>query len=394
MLECAHVNTNLFRIFGGDILTVVTQFLFLILCVFSMFLIVRGDKKLKLLGYITIILIFSYICSIRPMDSADTTEYLNYYTRSANIGQLKYGLGRDYFPWIENWYINFCWACNKVGLSFSQFLFLMAFLFNSISVYSINKIVKIKFQEYVNASIVLVGLFIYFTNFGFLYSYVVIRGGLSFALFLLVYSLYLEKKYVRAIAVFFIALAFHNFSVVIIPIILLDKIRFKNKHKSLFGVLFVVLLLLSLVRFDIYFTNLFGNLFRTITQGYSASTTYLLDSNTTGGIKKGILLYLIQNIYLLYLYRDEETNTTYEFLLLSIGSIIAVLINDNAVVRATNYFFVFQLFLYVRYLMKYKLVHGLFGTKMSKDLFMKSVLIVFIIPALTMIYILRYCGIL
>ncbi|MCB5662425.1 hypothetical protein LIQ79_17295, partial [Erysipelatoclostridium ramosum] len=117
-------------------MTIVEQGLFVLLFIFSIIFIIRGNKTLRTLGYITIIILFSYVCSIRSMDSADTTEYLNYYIKSANISQLKYGFGRDYYPWIENWYINFCWLCNKFGLNFSQFLFLVAFLFNSISLLS------------------------------------------------------------------------------------------------------------------------------------------------------------------------------------------------------------------------------------------------------------------
>ncbi|MFR6294926.1 MAG: hypothetical protein ACLUKP_13215, partial [Thomasclavelia ramosa] len=156
---------------------------------------------------------------------------------------------------------------------------------------------------------------------------------------------------------------------------------------------FVLLILLSLMRVDIYFTSFFGTLFNTITKGYSAANVYLSDVSFAGGIKKSILLFLIQNIYLLYLYWNEEDNYTYEFLLLLIGGIIAVLINDNAVVRATNYFFVFQLFLYIQYLMKYKLSHRLYEMKVNKKFFYNSVIIIMVIPMFTMIYILRYCSI-
>ena len=378
-------------------MTIVEQGLFVLLFIFSIIFIIRGNKTLRTLGYITIIILFSYVCSIRSMDSADTTEYLNYYIKSANISQLKYGFARDYYPWIENWYINFCWLCNKFGLNFSQFLFLVAFLFNSISVYSINKIINIKFTNHTKASLMLSGLFIYFANFGFLYSYVVMRGGLSFALFLLVYSFDLEKKYLYEVIAFIAALAFHNFSLVIIPIILLRRFRFKNKYRkvyrNIFLLFFVLLILLSLMRVDIYFTSFFGTLFNTITKGYSAANVYLSDVSFAGGIKKSILLFLIQNIYLLYLYWNEEDNYTYEFLLLLIGGIIAVLINDNAVVRATNYFFVFQLFLYIQYLMKYKLSHRLYEMKVNKKFFYNSVIIIMVIPMFTMIYILRYCSI-
>lgn len=346
------------------------------------------DKRFKIAGLLILIITFSYVCSTRPIESADTETYLWYYKNSANITSFKYGLGRDYYPWVENWYINLNWFCNKIlNLDFRQFLFACSFVFNSISLYSLLRIIKIRYGDIKKSVFLISIIFLFFANFGFLYSYVVIRGGLSFAFCLLAYLFFLKKKYIITCFYMLLSILLHNYSIVFIPIMILSQKEYKKNHKQLFLVLFILLLAMSLFRFDVIFTNSINQISGLFTKDLIELTHYLLDAQDTNAIRKGAVLYLIQNVYLsILLYRDKE-NHTRDFIVLLAGGIITALINDDGAIRITNYFYLFQIFLYSKYLLAPV-------TKTSKGFMANALIITIVIPLATLVFILRYCSIL
>ncbi len=357
-------------------------------------MILVNNKSLRRVGMGILICVFSYICALRPETAADRETYYYYYVNSESIDEFFGGFGKDYFPWIENWYINFCHVFSSNGVSFEVFLFICAFIINALSLFSIFSICKEYGFEVKNGYYYLSVILLFFVNYGFLYGYVVIRGGLSFSLVLFTYLMFMRKKYFRAIVTGIIAVAFHNFSIVIVLILALSVIKIRKNHMSFFTVFFVVFLMCSLLRVDVLITNLLlkvNVLFEN--EILLEATHYLLDSEQTRQIKKGIVLYLVQNIYLSYLYRrtsDVKDNNL--FLLLFVGSFIAIMINDNAVIRITNYFFVFQTVLYVKYFYK-NFRYLVTKRKFNKILLLHYLVITLVIPVATFYYMLRYCSV-
>lgn len=354
-----------------------------------------NSKYIKIIGLIILILTFSYICSVRNISSADTKTYLYYYNQAANINEIKFGFGREYFPWIENWFINICWLFNKLHFQFSQFLFIIALAFNTLSCYALTSIFKEKYSFERKISFVFIVILLFFVNYGFLYSYVVIRGGLSFVFCLLAYSCSLKKYRIKTIVFMIIAIAVHNYSTVFLLIFVLYKIKFKKNHMKFFMSVFIILLIMNIFRIDVVFTKMITKIGVLFTGDLLQVSHYLLDAEETTSLKKGILLYLMQNVYLVYLfYNMHDKKITNDFAVLLTGSILAALINDNAVIRITNYFFVFQVFLYGRYLTEcYVLKNLRKHTTMTREMFANIIIIAIVLPVTTFVYMLRYCSI-
>lgn len=326
---------------------------------------------------------------MRPMTSADTQTYAWYYEKSGNITDFKFGIGRDYFPWVENWFINYGWFCNNVlHLDFRGYLFLCAMIFNTISLYSLISIVKTRYGKILNSGFILSIVLLFVANFGILYSYVVIRGGISFAFCLLAYSYFLKNKKIKTALSMLIAILMHNYSIVFIPILFITKIRFKKNHMKLFITLFSILFVMSLFRFDVLFTKYLQGVKELFSSELYGITHYLMDAQQVMTVRKGALLYLAQNIYIaILLYRSKEKCTS-ELLILLIGGLITALINDDGAIRITNYFYLFQIFLYGKYLLNDE-VDG----SRSRAKTINSIVITILIPVVTLIFILRYCSI-
>lgn len=354
-----------------------------------------NNKYIKVSSLIILAAVFSYICSIRSMTSADTETYAFYYNEASHIRKLKLGFGRDYFPWIENWFINLCVLANKAGLSYRQFLFTIAFTFNIISSYSIYNIYKSRYLECGRMHYFAIVLTQFFVNYGFLYSYVVIRGGLSFAFCLLSYVLLLKGKKIHAVLSMVVAVALHNYSIIFVFIMIVMKIKFKKAHMKFFTITFLILFVMNIFRIDVWFTNKLTGITSIFTGNLLQVSHYLLDAEQTTSLKKGILLYLIQNIYLCVMYyKTEDSKTTNDFFVLIGGSLLAVLINDNATIRITNYFFVFQIMLYGKYLsILREEINDQNKFIIRKEGFVHSLIILVFIPTVTLIYMLRYCSI-
>lgn len=353
------------------------------------------NRQIKICSIILLAVIFSYICSIRPLYSADTSTYAYYYHNASSISKLKYGLGRDYFPWVENWFINLCVLSNYIGLSYREFLFWVALAFNILSSYSIYEIYKSKYSPKGNTQYLIIVIIHFFVNYGFLYSYVVIRGGLSFAFCLLAYAMLLNKKKIFAILSMVVAIALHNYSIVVLIIWIIKKIHFKKTHMRFFMIVFAILLVMNVFRIDVWFTNMLQGFATLFTGKLLQVSHYLLDAEQTTSLKKGILLYLIQNIYLCGLYyKYQTTEITNDFVILFVGSLLAVLINDNATIRITNYFFIFQIMLYGKYLARLREnIRNDSVLVITRDSLFHYTLIMLIIPTITFIYMLRYCSI-
>jgi membrane protein len=205
----------------------------------------------------------------------------------------------------------------------------------------------------------------------------------------------LKRKKLPAILAMVAAIALHNYSVIFLCIWIISLFRFKKSHIKFFTTIFVILLVMNIFRIDVLFTNMLQRIPALFTGNLLQISHYLLDAEQTTSLKKGILLYLIQNIYLCSLYYKNDTpEITNDFVILLIGSFLAVLINDNAVIRVTNYFFVFQIMLYGKY------ISGLRASMedqrtfiMTKKCFVHSIIIILVIPTVTFVYMLRYCSI-
>lgn len=359
--------------------------LILTLLAVNTLLLVKGNIKVQRLALIAIIVVFSYICAVRPETSADTSNYLFYYEKAQSLTSLKWGLGRDYNPWIENWYINYCWLLNRIGLSFRQYLFVTSFLFNILSLFSIVSIYNSLYKDNRKINGLVSVILLFFTQYGILYSYVAIRAGLAMAFCLTATALYYKKKYVFSVLFLLLAIAFQNYSIAFVIVLILLMIRKENRNNKLLMTVFILLLLLSFVRIDIRITSLLSRIpaLRNIFQ----NTTYYEAADSTFGIKKGILLYLVQNIYLLYLLKDRYENKINNlFAIILVGSIIVASVSSNSTIRLANYFLVFQVFLYTEYLNGMTYDNG-------KERAVHLIIITILVPVLSTIYMLRYCGI-
>ncbi len=366
-----------------DFLTILLIVVVVVVCVL---LVAIGDRKVQTLGIILMIIVFSYVCAIRPLTSSDTTNYYNYYNKARSITQFHWGIGRDYNPWTENWYINFCWLMNRIGFSFTQFLFFTSFLFNTISIFSIISIYKTLYQDENRYRGLISILSLFVAQYGILYSYVVVRGALALSFCLLSVARLVKKKYISCGLFVFLAIAFQNFSWVFLPIIVLLLPHFKRRNNKLLFLCYFASIALSVIRVDIILTRLLSNI--SILSNLFANEAYYDSQNISYGLQKGMLLFLTQNVYLLYLLRSEyERKVNNYFNILTIGSILATTINSNATIRITNYFFVFQLFLYAEYFNSMTFYKG------GKEKAINSIIITIVIPVLSAIYMLRYCSI-
>lgn len=345
-----------------------------------------GDRKVQTLGIILMIIVFSYICAIRPLTSSDTINYFNYYNKSRSITQFHWGIGRDYNPWTENWYINFCWLMNRIGLSFTQFLFVTSFLFNVISIFSIISIYKSLYQgeNRYRGLISILSLFV--AQYGILYSYVVVRGALALSFCLLAFARLVKRKYFSCGIFVFLAIAFQNFSWVFLAIIALLLPIIKRRNNKLLLLLYLAFIAMSVFRIDIVITRLLSNV--SLLSNIFSNEAYYDRQNFSYGLQKGMLLFLFQNVYLLYLlWNEDKGKIDNYFNILTIGSILATTINSNATIRITNYFFVFQLFLYAEYFNSKSFYED------GKEKLINSIIITIAIPVLSAIYMLRYCSI-
>lgn len=368
---------------GRLIMDFLSILLILVIFIISILLISVGDKKLRTISIVAIICVLSYICSIRPLDSADTINYLHYYNIGKNLTEFHLGLGRDYNPWVENWFINLCWLCNLIGLSFKQFLFVMAFMINGLSVFSIVSIYKTFYPENNKMYGIINILFLLISQYGILYAYVAIRGGLAFALCLFSFKCFVQKKFFGGALSVVAAISIQNFSWVFLIILFIYELRINKRNNKLLTVLFFLLLVFAIIRVDIVITRLisrtalFANIF--------SNDAYYNQNDMDYGIKKGILLCLVQNIYLLYLLKDRFNGKINNlFIIILTGSFIDATISSNSTIRIANYFIVFQLLLYSEYLNCHI---------DSKEGMFHSVIITVVIPILSSIYMMRYCGI-
>lgn len=371
--------------------------LFNISIIFILSILVLGvkNKSVTVVGLILISIIYAYFCSIRPLSSADTNTYAFYYYEASSVDSMNYGIGREYFPWVENWFINLCILANRMGLEFREFLFNTSLLFNVLTMWVLYEILRVIESTRNIVNIFLIVFVQFFINFGFLYSYVVIRGGLSFAMCLLAYLYYLKENRIKSAVSFLIAIALHNYSIICLLILLILKLKFKNSHIKLYFILFILFAFLNVLRIDVWFTNVLQGFSGLFSDTLLPVTHYILDAEQTESVKKGMLLYLIQNIYLSYLFYDSvDVKLNNYFMVLIVGSLIALLINDNAVIRITNYFFIFQTFLYARYFIETKIfINNKSSLLISRRQLVNLFVSIFLLPLLTLIYMLRYCSI-
>lgn len=364
----------------------------------GIFCLLLNNKKLNTFGTIIILTGIALIASIRPHTVPDTENYKTYFEYSKTITHYAFSFGRTYFPWIEDWYLNFCSVFSKNGVPFEVFLFIMAFMNNGIAVYSINRIVNIYVPGRTN-NIAL--LLLYISNYGFLYSYVVIRGGLSFAFCLFGVSLFLDKKYLQAALVVFVAIALHNYSLIILLVLFLLKKGPQRLSPQFCLFCFISFLVAALIRLDVLFTNYVASNFLGFLSKFSGFSFSHYIQNTSGadGIKKGTVLILLQSIYLTYLFWNqikEKAQLSRFMFVLIIGGAISVLINNNATARMSNFFSIYQIVLFMEYLTERSSLSDRSEMNrfvMERSLFLNGTLICLVFPLLNLIYILRYCMI-
>lgn len=363
-------------------------------CVIGMMgliLMLINNKYIKKLGIIFFVIGISSIAALRPISSADTKTYEFYYNYSKSITHYSFLLGRNYFLWIENWYINLCSVFSKNGVSFRVFLFVVAFSINVISIFSLHNISEFYSKRNTNDAVLLV---LFVTNYGFLYAYAAIRGGIAFAFSLLAISKYLQKKYIPGIISFLIAVAMHNSSIAVVLIILMLSVSHKRLTAKKCLYLLILALVCSLARIDVIITKFVVDKFSYLLSNkfiYQFGH-YLLDAEITHDIKKGTVLIILQSIYLVQLYKNqiaENREIRAMMGVLIIGSYFAVLINDNATLRLTNYFTVYQIVLFVNYISNSKKREW----KQFRNYQINCLIITVLLPVLNAVFILRYCSI-
>lgn len=365
----------------------------IIILVILIFLLSRRREANFSIGII--IFLYSFLAAIRPLTSADTLTYKFYYDYSANIQSYRYSFGRNYFMWVEDWYINFCSFFSKLNVDYSLYLFIVAILILVISLYSLNRIFKILFNK--GNHLVIVTIFIhYIFNYGFLYSYVVIRGGLSLAFSLLTFSFFLEKKWMKTVCFFSISYAFHNYSIIMLLIMSVFLLNWRMVNKRLVYFIFIILIILNLFRFDILFTDLIISTIGFLKDGTNIFQFghYLMDAENMFNLKLGALFPLLESLFLSYLYKDNfnDINIRRIFVVLILGSLINVLINDNATLRITNYFYILQTILFAKYIQK-NVKNESTKLRISCLKYPQILIVMVLIPLFNIIYILRYCSV-
>lgn len=189
----------------------------------------RLSRNLRIYVSTFLVIIFAIMIAFRPHYIPDTIAYINVFTImesiSINGNNAIAELGLD-MEWGFLYLIKFF---HIIGIDNYVVFFILLSIINSILVvWASSKIIKLINKELEKSESLIahkskykfgIVLAIYFSYYGLMHNAITLRAGLSLTLSLVVIAFFMEKKYLKALLVFLVALSFHSLSI-LIPIVL------------------------------------------------------------------------------------------------------------------------------------------------------------------------------
>lgn len=215
-------------------------------------LIIYNMKIVKLKERTKIYLVFTFVqlTTIAGCRSAevgwDTNNYLKYFQMVESNGSLFSSLRM--YTWVEPGYIVFCYMVYLLGGNAQISLVIAGALVYLLILYFIYK--------YASSPILSVMSLFCFPVF--YDSLSMLRNAIVCSLFLLSFILLEEKKYGKTIVCTLIAMSFHNFAFIFIPLYFIGKIKWKTPLKLVMAFLALLIVYNNLIGIIRGIVNILG----------------------------------------------------------------------------------------------------------------------------------------
>lgn len=340
------------------------SFLILIICFacmdynFSM----KGEKcKFKVWG-VLLLVFFSIIISLRPMEMKDTYNYVDCFVNS-----------KKYLSEMDN--MNLLGKCHGFECGYMllnavfynvfpdyRYFFFVITLFSSY--FSIKNIEEIRLNAFPDSDEHwFLTMAIYITGYALSYFGVALRAGLAITLALIAYKYFCKRKYLLSLFFLILGCSMQRSIVCVTVLMILGMLRVKIKKKTFLGVYVVLLFMLvlnvgSLVY--LYIVEPALNLFQKFgISGYSAYLLVGVDQQV--GLTDIWVCLAGFIVCLLCTKREERYFGTLYFSFLIVAIIIVFLHGARAIARLYEIFLFFTIPIYVEEFYDLKRKLGMWG---------------------------------
>ena len=305
-------------------------------------------KRTSLFLAFLLYLFFVLVIMFRPLDSPDTSAYMNIYGSSRRIlgGVKEIDLFSKYGDNDGTYEYGFLAISAFFSLfaSFRFFLGAIALFTSLIIPYCLSELFRRKEEKSVNYKKRLSFFVLYLCTFGLLYSGVAIRAGCGISIGLMSSLMIKKRRFLLAIVFLVLAFSVHRTSIVFLIIDLLFLLSVKEKRCLsqnrirflLIVELFAVLVLLVLGRAFLYgvINNVFGSI------GLDSYLSYHTSESGLGLTKILICLIVFGLLFYISIIKAPIANT-HIYLLLFIPLLIILFADFRAASRLYDQFLIF-----------------------------------------------------
>ena len=323
---------------------------FSILCAY-----VRVSKKQMAVVLGLLVISNGFIVAFRPLEAADTIEYINVYQRSFSIIQnyhinsfVDFFFNRNYHS-MEIGFLYLMYVFYKLGFSVEFFFFSISVIMSVATLTGVYYIVKycigVTEVSSVPYSKIIILWEIYMLWEGILYTSVAVRSGIALGISLLALGLFLEKKKrVVSIILFAFSITIHSTAISFLIILAVFIWGTSKLTKQIFTIAWIALVIGYMfrvgdytVKFALLITNwIFGML------KINAFSSYFLDIEFAFQKREFFLLVLIGMI-VIYIYRNDKIFSKLSIIVLIGLAIYTFAYPIHAISREADLFTVFLL---------------------------------------------------
>lgn len=351
---------------------------------------VRVSKKQMAIIVGLLIISNGFIVAFRPIEVADTMEYVNVYQRSLSIIQnyrinniMDFFFNRNYHS-MEIGFLYLMYMFYKLGFSVKFFFFSISVIMSIATLTGVYYIVK----YCIGASEISSALYpkiiilweIYMLWEGILYTSVAIRSGIALGISLLALGLFLEKKKrVISIVIFVFSVTIHSTAISFVIILAVFIWGTSKLTKQIFTIAWIALVIGYIfrigdytVKFALLITNWIFGLLK-----INAFSSYFLDIEFAFQKREFFLLILI-GIIVIYIYRNDKIFSKLGTIILIGLAIYTFAYPIHAISREADLFTVFLLPM----LMYAEIVY-----KKKQNIIVQILLVMLLVPQYIMIFV-------
>lgn len=351
---------------------------------------VRVSKKQMAIIVGLLIISNGFIVAFRPIEAADTMEYVNVYQRSLSIIQnyrinniMDFFFNRNYHS-MEIGFLYLMYMFYKLGFSVKFFFFSISVIMSIATLTGVYYIVK----YCIGASEISSALYpkiiilweIYMLWEGILYTSVAIRSGIALGISLLALGLFLEKKKrVISIVIFVFSVTIHSTAISFVIILAVFIWGTSKLTKQIFTIAWIALVIGYIfrigdytVKFALLITNWIFGLLK-----INAFSSYFLDIEFAFQKREFFLLILI-GIIVIYIYRNDKIFSKLGTIILIGLAIYTFAYPIHAISREADLFTVFLLPM----LMYAEIVY-----KKKQNIIVQILLVMLLVPQYIMIFV-------